>query len=198
MKSRIIFVAIAMLLLTSVEVFAQQDTSEASADVAFWIAYWAKPRVVLFGPQEEAFNKDVHEIVFPWNVYDNPMNPNILDENVQWMKDHASDRFYIEGYSSAEGELGHNLALSNRRADWIKQALISKGIPEGQIVMAVGWGPLYPACAGLDDECLSKNRVVRFIYSPNQEGHAKSTPIDTAPHGGLVTASLHAAIHAAE
>lgn len=166
MKCRLV-VVITMLLLTSIEIFAQQGTSEASTDVAFWVDYWAKPRLILFGPKEEAFNTDVHEIVFPWDVYDKPLNPNILDENVQWMKDHASDRFYIEGYASAEGELVYNLALSNRRADWVKQDLISKGIPENRIVMAVGWGPLYPACPELNDECLSKNRVVRFVYSPN-------------------------------
>ena len=176
MKCRLVFVVNVMLLLTSIQIFAQQGAleaptdvafSEASTDVAFWVAYWGKPRVVLFGPEEEAFNKDVHEIMFPWNVYDSPLNPNILDENVQWLKDHASDRFYIEGYASSDGELGYNLDLSRRRADWVKQALISKGIPENRIVLAVPWGELYPACPELNDECWSKNRVVRLVYSPS-------------------------------
>lgn len=176
MKCRLAFVVITMLLLTSIEIFAQQGTSAASTDVAFsesptdvafWVAYWGKPRVVLFGPEQEAFNQNVHEIVFPWNDDDNPLNPNILDDNVQWLKDHASDRFYIEGYASSEGELGYNLDLSRRRADWVKQALISKGIPENRIVLAVPWGQLYPVCAELNDECLSKNRLVRLVYSPS-------------------------------
>ena len=175
MKCPLVFVVITMLLLTSIETFAQQSPSgaspnvafsEASPDVAFWVAYWGKPRVVLFGPEEEAFNQNVHEIMFPWNEYDSPLNPNSLDDNVQWMKDHASDRFYIEGYASSEGELLYNLALSSRRADWIKQALISKGIPENRIVLAVGWGQLFPVCPELNEECLSKNRLVRFVYSP--------------------------------
>jgi outer membrane protein OmpA-like peptidoglycan-associated protein len=109
----------------------------------------------------------VHEITFPWNDHDNPLNPNILDGNVQWLKDHGNDRFYIEGYASSEGELGYNLDLSKRRADWIRQALISKGIVENRIVLGVPWGQLYPVCPELNDECLSKNRVVRFVYSPN-------------------------------
>jgi hypothetical protein len=176
MKCRLVFVVITMLFLTSIEIFAQQGTSaassdvafsEASTDVAFWVAYWGKPRVVLFGPEEEAFHKNVHEIMFPWNVYDSPLNPNILDDNVQWLKDHASDRFYIEGYASSEGELGYNLALSRQRADWVKQALISKGIPENRIALAVPWGQLYPVCPELNDECWTKNRLVRIVYSPN-------------------------------
>jgi outer membrane protein OmpA-like peptidoglycan-associated protein len=63
-----------------------------------------------------------------------------LDDNVQWLKNHARDRFYIDGYASSRHELIYNLALSQRRADWVKQALISKGIPENRIVLAVGWG----------------------------------------------------------
>jgi outer membrane protein OmpA-like peptidoglycan-associated protein len=87
--------------------------------------------------------------------------------NVQWLKDHPSDRFYIEGYASSRGDLGYNLDLSKRRADWVKQALISKGIAENRIVLAVPWGQLYPVCPELNDECWSKNRVVRFVYVPN-------------------------------
>lgn len=167
MKCRLGFAMITMLLLTSTGMFAQQDASESSGDVAFWVAYWERPRVVLFGPDEEAFNQNVHEIMFPWNDHDEPSNPNVLDDNVQWLKDHPRDRFYIEGYASSRGELIYNLALSQRRADWVKQTLISKGIPENRIVLAVGWGQLYPMCPETNDECWTKNRLVRFSYSPN-------------------------------
>jgi peptidoglycan-associated lipoprotein len=172
MKCRLVLVVIAMLLLPSIKMFAQQATSEASTPdaseiVAYWVAYWAKPKVILFGPSEEDFNSNVHEVLFPNNVYDAPENANALDENVQWLKDHATDRFYIEGYASSKGEPRfNNLRLSRQRADWIKQALISKGVPENQIVSAAGWGQTYPVCSELDDACWSKNRIVRFVYSP--------------------------------
>jgi outer membrane protein OmpA-like peptidoglycan-associated protein len=123
--------------------------------------------VALFGPEEEAFNKNVHAIEFPWNDHDEPSNSAILDDNVQWLKDHASDRFYIHGYASSRGDLIYNLALSQRRAVWVKQTLLSKGIPENRIVMAVGWGQLYPVCPETNDDCWSRNRLVRFSYSPN-------------------------------
>jgi len=176
MKCRLVFVVITMLFFTGIETFAQQSPSpgstdvafsESPTDVAFWVAYWGKPRVVLFGPAEEAFNTNVQPVVFPWNIDDNPLNPNILDANVQYLKDHASDRFYIQGYASSEGDLGYNLALSRRRADWVKQVLISKGIAENRMVLAVPWGELFPVCPDPNDECLGKNRLVRFVYSPN-------------------------------
>lgn len=174
MKCRLALVVIAMLLLPSTEIFGQQPTPEASTPeasqiIAYWVAYWAKPDVVLFGPSEEAFNSNVHEVLFPNNVYDAAENANTLDQNAQWLKDHANDHFYIEGYASSKGEPGfNNLRLSRQRADWIKQTLISKGVPESQIVSVAGWGHTYPVCAELDDACWSKNRIVRFVYSPRQ------------------------------
>jgi len=176
MKYRLAIIVITMLFFAGIEVLAQEGSakvsadvafSEAPTDVAFWVAYWGKPRVVLFGPEQEAFNQNVHEILFPWNDHDEPANPNTLDEDVEWLKDHPDDRFYVEGYASSDGQLGYNLTLSNRRADWVKQALINKGIAENRIVLGVPWGQLYPACAELDEACWSKNRVVRFAYSPH-------------------------------
>jgi hypothetical protein len=167
MKCRLVLAVITTLVLTNNGLFAQQGSSESSTDVAFWVAYWGQPRMVLFGPEEEAFNENVHEIMFPWNDHDEPSNPDILNDNVRWLKDHASQRFYIQGYASSRGDLTYNLALSQRRADWVKQALISNGIPENRIVLAVGWGQLYPVCPETNDECWSRNRLVRFSYSPN-------------------------------
>jgi outer membrane protein OmpA-like peptidoglycan-associated protein len=164
------------LLLTSPQAFSQSKTaqpatevafSEASGDVAFWVAYWAKPRVVLFGAEEQAFNDNMHDIMFAWDDHDDASNPNVLESNIQWLKDHPNDRFYIEGYASSRGELGYNLDLSKRRAEWVKQTLISKGIAEKRIVLSVPWGQLYPVCAELNDDCWNKNRVVRFVYSPS-------------------------------
>jgi hypothetical protein len=175
-KCRLGLVVITMLFLTNSQIFAQPGTSatptdvafsESSTDVAFWVAYWGKPRVALFGPAEEAFNTNVQPVGFPWNIDDSLLDPNILNANVQYLKDHASDRFYIEGYASSEGDLGYNLALSRRRAAWVKEVLISKGIAEDRIVLAVPWGELFPVCAEADNDCLSKNRLVRFVYRPN-------------------------------
>ena len=104
MRCRVTFAVIMMLLLTSTGIFAQQGATESSADVAFWVGHWAQPRVVLFGPEEEAFNNNVHEIMFPWNDHDDPSNPGTLEENVRWLKDHPNARFYIDGYASSRGE----------------------------------------------------------------------------------------------
>jgi outer membrane protein OmpA-like peptidoglycan-associated protein len=155
-----------MLLVTGIPLFAM-GPSGASADAADWVAYWAKPRVVLFGPEEQAFNENMHEIRFAHDRFDHALDENTLNADVQWLKDHPSDRFFIDGYTSATGSEAYNLKLSGQRAWWVRQLLIRKGIAADRIVLAVPWGMLYPACIEDTEECHAKNRVVRFTYRPN-------------------------------
>jgi outer membrane protein OmpA-like peptidoglycan-associated protein len=155
-----------MVLLPLAVAVAQEGTTESSADVAFWVSFWARPRPIVFGAEEEAFYKNMKEVMFPWNDHE-PANPSDLDSNAQWLKEHPNVHFYIAGFASSRGEIIYNLNLSQRRAEWVKQALISRGIPEDRVVMAVGWGQLYPVCPELNDECWSRNRLVRFIYRPS-------------------------------
>jgi len=167
MRGYFVFLFTTVFLLTAGGAFAQQDAATASPNQAFWISYWAQPKVILFGAEEEEFYKNISPIKFAWDEDESSSNPHILDGNVQWLKEHANVRFYIEGYASSRGDWDYNLLLSQRRADWVKRTLISNGIAENRIVMAVGWGQTYPTCPELNDECWSKNRLVRFVYSPS-------------------------------
>jgi outer membrane protein OmpA-like peptidoglycan-associated protein len=172
MKCRLALIAGTMLLVTSIPLFAK-GPSGASADDSYWVAYWAKPRVALFGPEEQAFNENVHEIQFAHDRFDHTLDENTLNADVQWLKDHPSDRFFIEGYASATGSEAYNLNLSGRRASWVRQVLIRKGIAEDRILLAVPWGMLYPACLESTEECHARNRVVRFAHSPNLSNPAQ-------------------------
>jgi outer membrane protein OmpA-like peptidoglycan-associated protein len=169
MRVRFAYTIAALLLLSfsGATVLAQDQTSESSADVATWVAYWAAPPVNLYGPEEDAFYKNMKGIMFLRNDYDSATNPGALDDNVQWLKDHPNVRFYVDGYASITGDVLYNLALSQRRADWVKQTLVSRGISENRIAVAAGWGELYPTCAEDTQECRDRNKLVRFIYSPN-------------------------------
>ena len=152
-------------LLTTVARTQQETASSPSGD-AFWVNYWSQPRVILYGPEEEAFYQNMKVLMFPWNDHDEPSNLSALDDNARWLTEHSNVSFYIDGYASTRGDLIYNLALSQRRADWVKQALISRGISENRIRIAAGWGQLYPVCLERNDECWTKNRLVRFSYVP--------------------------------
>jgi outer membrane protein OmpA-like peptidoglycan-associated protein len=166
MKSRLALVAVTMFLVTTIPLFAKAPAG-APADEAYWVAYWAKPRVILFGPEEQAFYENMREVTFAHDRFDHALDENTLNADVQWLKDHPNDRFFIEGYASVTGTEAYNLNLSGQRAWWVRELLIRKGIAADRILLAVPWGMLYPACLEDTEECHAKNRVVRFAYSPS-------------------------------
>ena len=153
------------IILFSRAMFAQQAELDEPT-VAYWVHYWSQPPVILFGPEEEDFYKNMQVVLFPYDNHDDPTNPTALENNIQWLKGHPNVRFSINGYASSRGPLIYNLSLSQRRADWVKDFMISRGIAENRIKIAVGWGELYPVCPERTDECWAENKRVRFRYSP--------------------------------
>jgi len=104
-------------------------------------------------------------------------DPDVLQSDVQWLKDHPDVRFYIEGYASTRGDdILYNLLLSVKRAEAIKKTIIGMGIPEDRIVLTTGWGQLYPVCPEKDDECWERNRRVIFSYAPPLGALERSRP----------------------
>ena len=166
MKRGLVLVAVTTLLVTSSPVSAKAASS-ASADDAFWVAYWAKPKPAPNGPDEQAFNESVHKITFAHDRFDHALDEDTLNADVQWLKDHPNVRFFIEGYASSTGTTAYNLRLSGYRADWVREVMMRKGIAKDRIRLAVPWGELYPACLEETEECHAKNRVVRFAFSPS-------------------------------
>jgi len=166
MKCRLALAGITMFLATNIPLF-MNSASAAPHDDAFWVAYWAKPKVAIYGPEEQAFNENVHKITFAHDRFDHALDEDTLNADVQWLKDHPNVRFFIEGYASSTGTEAYNLRLSGFRADWVREVLIRKGIAKDRILLAVPWGELYPACLEESEECHAQNRVVRFAYQPN-------------------------------
>lgn len=165
MKSRLVLVGVTMLLVTNIPLLARA-ASGAPRDDAFWVAYWAKPKVAPYGPDQQAFNENVHQITFAHDRFDHALDEDTLNADVQWLKDHPNARFFVEGYASSTGTEAYNLRLSGYRAEWVRDVLVRKGIAKDRIVLAVPWGELYPACLEETEECHARNRVVRFAFQP--------------------------------
>jgi outer membrane protein OmpA-like peptidoglycan-associated protein len=128
----------------------------------------------LFGSEQAEFNQAMKEVPFGWNEHEITKDPGALQADVQWLKDHPSIRFYIEGYASRRGEdIIYNLVLSAKRAETIRQTLITVGILENRIALTTGWGQLYPICPEKNDACWSRNRRVIFRYTPSPPASQK-------------------------
>ncbi len=167
MRCRLAIAFATVLFFAAALALAQESAPNSSADAAYWTSYWSQPREVLHGPEEQAFYQNMQDILFAHDISNELLNQGALDSNAQWLMAHPDARVAIAGYASTRGEdVVYNLVLSQERADFVKQELINRGVPEDRIVSSAGWGQLYPACGENDEECWSKNRVVRFVYSP--------------------------------
>lgn len=67
----------------------------------------------------------------------------------------------IEGHCDERGTNEYNLALGDKRANAVKEQLLSLGIPSGRIE-TISYGEEKPACTESTEACWAKNRRAHF------------------------------------
>jgi OmpA-OmpF porin, OOP family len=70
----------------------------------------------------------------------------------------------IEGHTDARGADAWNLLLSQARANYVREALIARGVDPRRVV-AVGLGEQCPAVPGVGAAVWQRNRRVRFVVT---------------------------------
>ncbi|MCL2219416.1 MAG: DUF5723 family protein [Chitinispirillia bacterium] len=97
-----------------------------------------------------------------------PESYEALDAIVQVIKHYPQVRYEIQGHTDAQGGHLPNLHLSARRANAVKQYLISKGAPPVSLI-AIGYGKNMPVASNITDEGRAQNRRVEFMQILSQE-----------------------------
>jgi len=104
--------------------------------------------------------KDVH---FAFDRYDlDDRAQQTLQENANWLKANPGVAISIAGNADERGDIAYNLGLSQKRAEAVRDALVSLGVSGDRIQFATGWGKLYPVCAQSDESCWAQNRRARL------------------------------------
>lgn len=81
----------------------------------------------------------------------------LLADLVEIMKLKPSMKILIAGFTDSDGDDNANLLLSQKRADAVKQYLVSKGI-SAKRVLALGYGETKPIADNSTEEGKAKNR----------------------------------------
>ena len=89
----------------------------------------------------------------------------LLAEAINIMKENPEMRVEIQGHTDSTGPDAYNQGLSERRANSIKEYLVSKGIDSGQLEVR-GYGESDPIASNETLEGRQKNRRVRFKRIP--------------------------------
>lgn len=87
----------------------------------------------------------------------------VVDANVRYLKANPGRKVGLEGHTDERGGREYNLALGQKRAEAVRRALASQGVPDAQME-AVSLGEEKPAAAGFDESSYAKNRRVEITY----------------------------------
>ncbi len=81
----------------------------------------------------------------------------VLNTQAQWLKQNPAQRLTIEGHADERGTRDYNLALGARRANMMRDYLISQGVDGGRL-QTISYGKERPVSTCAADSCWSKNR----------------------------------------
>ena len=81
----------------------------------------------------------------------------LLQDQVAWLKQYPAVSVTVEGHCDERGTREYNLALGEKRAQAVKNYLLSLGIPSER-VSAISYGKERPAVVGSNDNAWSQNR----------------------------------------
>jgi outer membrane protein OmpA-like peptidoglycan-associated protein len=94
-----------------------------------------------------------------------------LDQLAQFLVEHPDRRVQIDGFTDSVGTDSYNEELSQRRANTVREALISRGI-ESSRIGTEGYGKSYPVANNSDSGGRQLNRRVEVVI-----GGDNGTPI---------------------
>jgi OOP family OmpA-OmpF porin len=79
----------------------------------------------------------------------------------------TTDSILIEGYTDSLGGDAHNIALSQRRAQAVRDYIVSRGYPTEKI-RSTGMGKANPIASNANAEGRANNRRVEIIIAPSK------------------------------
>lgn len=106
-----------------------------------------------------------HTIYFDFDSYTiRPEFQATLQSHADFLRANANRTVSLEGHTDERGGREYNLALGQKRAEAVRQALDLLGVSAKQ-VEAVSYGKEKPAVQGFDENAYSQNRRVEIRYN---------------------------------
>jgi peptidoglycan-associated lipoprotein len=97
----------------------------------------------------------VHFAYNAYNIEDN--DKAVLQRQATWLAKYPSIRVTVEGDCDERGTREYNLALGARRANAVKEYLVSLGV-SGARVETISYGKEHPVCSESTEDCWAQNR----------------------------------------
>lgn len=140
-------------------------TADYSARVTVAAPPPPPPREERKATLEELFRANVRDAFFDFDKADiRPDAQEALARTAEFLRSYTQIRVTIEGHCDERGSTEYNLGLGERRAQAVRQFLISLGVAPERID-TVSMGKEKPFCTESTEECWQQNRRGHFVMS---------------------------------
>ena len=114
--------------------------------------------------EEELFSQNIKDIYFDYDKSDiRGDQQSSLQADSQFLAQHSSVSFTVEGHCDERGSTEYNLALGDSRANAVRNALIQGGVSADR-VKTISYGKEKPFCTESNESCWQQNRRGHFVY----------------------------------
>ncbi|MBF0328107.1 MAG: peptidoglycan-associated lipoprotein Pal [Nitrospirae bacterium] len=109
------------------------------------------------------------DVYFDFDRYDirDDAKPVLKDASAGLVKNRGI-KIIIEGHCDERGTNEYNLGLGDKRANAVKNFLLSLGIPSSKIE-TVSYGEEKPVCSEAAEECWARNRRAHFVLTEDKK-----------------------------
>jgi peptidoglycan-associated lipoprotein len=116
------------------------------------------------GPtDDEIFLREVRDAYFDYDKADlRPDARTALSKTADFLKNYPRFKVTVEGHCDERGSTEYNLGLGDRRANAVKQFLVSAGVSADR-VSTVSFGKEKPFCMESNEACWQQNRRGHFV-----------------------------------
>jgi peptidoglycan-associated lipoprotein len=156
MRSRMFSLLAAVAMLAACE--SAPDTSGQAAGAATTAPPATTAAGIRPGSQQDLVANVGDRVFFDFDRTDiKPEGRRVLERQAEWMKRYPNVTVTVEGHADERGTREYNLALGERRATSVKNALVALGIPANR-VSTISYGKERPAVVGSNDAAYAQNR----------------------------------------
>jgi peptidoglycan-associated lipoprotein len=113
---------------------------------------------------QDLFSQNVKDVYFDYDKADvRSDQQGSLQADVQFLNAHPNVNFTIEGHCDERGSTEYNIALGDKRANAVKNALVAAGVNASRI-KTISYGKEKPFCSESNEACWQQNRRGHFVY----------------------------------
>jgi peptidoglycan-associated lipoprotein len=114
---------------------------------------------------EDLFNQNIKDVYFDYDKADVRGDQQAsVQADAQFLGQHTNINITIEGHCDERGSTEYNIALGDKRANAVKEALVTAGVSASRI-KTISYGKEKPFCTESNEACWQQNRRGHFVYS---------------------------------